>query len=102
MRLVLACLVLFLAPGTCLVVTDRFANNIEAEFKGDAEAQIQRLERITQMYPPKLRTLHNAPAILQLRAMGGNGERIAQQVCGAADSPYRRLFDFLPTRCAQW
>jgi hypothetical protein len=101
MRLVLASIVLFLVPAGCLFVTDRYVGSIEQDFADDANSQITRLDRIAQMNPGRLRTLRNASAILQLKAMGSGGT-IARQVCGPLDSPYRRLFDRLMLRCGQF
>jgi hypothetical protein len=42
-----------------------------------------------------------APAILQLKSLTGGGQ-VAARVCGAPDSPFRRLFDNLYARCEQW
>src|SRR5215831_18381451 len=84
MRLVLACIVLFLVPAGCLFVTDRLVTGIEQDFSEDADSQIARLDRIAQMNPARLRTMRNAPAILQLKEMG-SGARIARQVCGRFD-----------------
>jgi hypothetical protein len=101
MRLVLACIVLFIVPAGCLFVTDRLVTEIEQDFSDDAASQVARLERVAEMNPARLRTLRNAPAILQLRQMGG-GSQVARQVCGPLDSPYRRLFDHLTIRCGRF
>jgi hypothetical protein len=98
MRLVLACLALFLVPAGCLFVTDRMVTDIEQDFSDDAASQVARLDRIAQMNPARLRTLRNAPAILVLKELG-SGSQIARQVCGPLDSPYRRLFEHLTIRC---
>jgi hypothetical protein len=101
MRLVLACIVLFLVPAGCLFVTDRQVTSIEQDFYDDAARQITRLNRIAEMNPSRLRTMRNVAAIAQLKAMG-EGAEIARQVCGPIDSPYRRLFDQLTIRCGRF
>ncbi len=101
MRLVLFCLVLFLAPAGCLMVTDRFVNRIEDDFFQDAQWHINRYNRIVEMYPPKARTIRNAPEIRQLKQLG-DPHGIATGVCGPMDSPYKRLFDRLSIRCGEW
>ena len=101
MRLVVICIVLFLAPAGCLLVTDRFVSNIEDGFQQDAAWQIKRFNRIIEMYPPRAATLRNAGAIQQLKRFG-DGHQIASAVCGPVDTPYRRLFERLTIRCSEW
>lgn len=101
MRLILFCIVLFLAPAGCLVVTDRFVNRIEDDFFQDAQWHITRYDRIVEMYPPKARTIRNAAEIRQLKQLG-DPHGIASGVCGPMDSPYKRLFDRLSIRCGEW
>lgn len=101
MRLLLVCLVVFLAPAAALIVTERSVSTIEGEFWSDSASQIARLERVTALYPPNVRKMRSAPAIVQLKSMPSGGH-VAAAVCATYDSPYRRLFDHLNTRCAQW
>lgn len=101
MRLVLVCLVLFIAPAGCLLVTDRSVSNIEDGFLQDATWQINRFDRIVEMYPPKARTLRNAAEVQQLKQLG-NGHSIAAGVCGSSAAPYRSMFDRLTIRCGEW
>jgi hypothetical protein len=101
MRLVMVCIVLFLAPAGCWMVTNRVASGFEDEFLQDATSQITRYNRITEMYPPKALTLHNAAAIRHLRQFS-DGRSVAAAVCGPTDSVYSHLFDRLGIRCQQW
>ena len=101
MRLVLFCLVLFLAPASCLVVTDRFVTRIEDDFFQDAQWHISHYNRIVEMYPPKAATIRNAAQIRELKHLG-DSHHIAAGVCGPMDSPYTRLFDRLSIRCGEW
>jgi len=101
MRLVLVCLILFLAPAGCLLVTDQFVNRIEADFLQDSQWQVNRFNRIVEMYPPRAATLPGAAAIQRLRQFA-DGRQVASAVCGPLDSPYRRFFDRLTIRCGEW
>jgi hypothetical protein len=101
MRLVLACIVLFLVPAGCLLVTDRMVTNIEQDFSDDAASHVARLNRVAQMNPARIRTMRNAAAILVLKELG-SGPQVARQVCGPLDSPYRGLFEHLTIRCGQF
>ncbi len=101
MRFLLACLVLFLAPAGALFLTNQKVEGIEGEFQGDATSQITRLDRITALYPPNVRKMRSAPAILQLKQMSG-GANVATSVCATPDSAYQRLFEHLNSRCDSW
>ena len=101
MRLLLACLVLFLAPAGGLFLAMHRVDVIEGEFARDAASQVARLDRVTALYPPNVRKMRSAPAILQLKEMSG-GATIAANVCATPDSPYQRLFDRLHPRCDSW
>jgi hypothetical protein len=101
MRLLLACIVLFLAPAGALLLTDRYVSALEADFQEDAARQVNRLNSLIELYPPKVLKLRSAPAILQLRGLS-DGEQVAERVCGLRDSPYQRLFERLTLRCDQW
>jgi hypothetical protein len=94
-------MVLLLAPAGCLLVTDRFVAAIEDGFLQDAHTQVQRLDRIVEMYPPRLAHMKNAPRILQLKKLGDGGS-VAATVCGPVENPYRPFFERLITRCDQW
>src|SRR5512143_2858760 len=101
MRLLLACLAIFLAPAGALLVTVRQVDAIEDEFLHDANSQIDRLDRVSALYPPNVKKMRAAPAILQLKHMSG-GANIAANVCASPDSPYRGLFERLHSRCGEW
>lgn len=101
MRFLFACLAVLLVPAAAVIVTQRQARTIEGEFWADAASQIARLDRVAALYPPNVRRMRSAPAILQLKAMP-NARTVAANVCATYDSPYRQLFDHLNTRCAQW
>jgi hypothetical protein len=101
MRLVLACLAIFLAPSGALFLSVRQVEAIQDDFLEDAKSQIDRLERISALYPPNVRRMQTAPAILQLRELYG-GANIAANVCATPDSPYQRLFERLSPRCDEW
>jgi hypothetical protein len=101
MRLLLACLVLFLAPAGAMLVTEHYVATLEGEFWDDAAGQIARLDRVTALYPPNVRKMKSAPAILQLKQMP-SGYHVAATVCSVPDSPYRGLFARLNIRCDQW
>lgn len=101
MRLLLACLVVLLAPAGALLMTARQVDRIETEFEEDALSQIARLDRVTALYPPNVRKLKTAPAIMQLKQLSGGGQ-IAATACATPDSPYQRLFERLNSRCVQW
>lgn len=101
MRLLAACLVLFLTPAGALLLSDRHVSELEDEFFQDAKKQTDRLASIYQLYPPRVKRMALAPAILQLRELG-DGASVATRVCGAPDSPFRRLFDNLSARCGNW
>src|SRR3954447_15617081 len=102
MRLLLACIVIFLAPSGALLIADRYVSAIEDEFSQDAQGHVARLNGVSQFYRPNVAKMRNAPAILQLRQIGPGGGIIAATVCGAPDSPYQRLFDHLRARCDRW
>jgi len=101
MRLLLACLVLFLAPAGALLVTDKYVSALEDEFLEDAKAQIQRLNDVYELSPPRVKRMRLAPAIMQLRGLS-TGKDVANRVCGSLDSPFARLFERLYPRCTQW
>jgi len=101
MRLVLACLAIFLAPAGALFLTVRQVDEIQNEFFQDAKSQIDRLDRVSALYPPNVRRMKAAPAIIQLREFYG-GANIAANVCATPDSPYQHLFESLYMRCGQW
>jgi hypothetical protein len=101
MRLVIFCIILFMAPAGCLLVTDRFASGIEDDFLQDSRWQINRYNRIVEMYPPKAATIRSAAQIRQLMRFG-DGRSVATAVCGSPDGPYRYLFDRLNLRCGKW
>src|SRR4051794_5773237 len=101
MRLVLACLPLFLAPAGAIFLSMQRVDAIEAAFARDAASQVARLDRIAALYPPNVRKMRSAPAILQLKQMRG-GSAVAANVCATPDSPYQRLFDRLNGRCGEW
>jgi hypothetical protein len=101
MRLLLVCLALFLAPAACLIATDRFVTGIENDFRQDARWQIQRFDRIVEMYPPRAATLHNAAAIEHLKRYPDGGA-VAAAICGPSNSPYTLLFERLSIRCGEW
>jgi small-conductance mechanosensitive channel len=101
MRLVAFCLILFLAPAGCLLVTDRFVSRMEDDFYQDSTWQVNRFNRIVEMYPPKASTIKNAAEIRQLKHFG-DGHSVAASVCGSLDSPYKRLFERLSIRCGEW
>ena len=101
MRLLLASLAIFLAPAFAVLVTVRQVEAIEEEFRQDADSQIARLDRVAALYPPNVRKMRSAPAILQLKEMTG-GNVIAANVCGASSSVYQNLFDRLNGRCGEW
>jgi hypothetical protein len=101
MRLLLACFVLFLAPAGGLFLAVHQVDAIESEFAGDAASQVARLDRIAALYPPNIRKMRSAPAILQLKEMSG-GASVAANVCTTVDSPYQRLFERLHSRCDSW
>ena len=100
MRLVLACILLFIAPAGALLVTDRYVGALEDEFLQDATRQVARLQSIIDLYPPKVRTFRAAPAIAQLRGIGDGGT-VAAVVC-SSNAAYHNLFDHLTTRCDRW
>jgi len=101
MRLLLACLVLFLAPAGALLVTEKYVSSLEDEFLKDARAQVDRLDGIYQLSPPRVKRMRLAPAIMQLRGLN-SGSAVANRVCGSLDSPFARLFERLYPRCTQW
>jgi hypothetical protein len=101
MRLVLFCILLFLAPAGCLLVTDRFVSRIEDDFLQDSLWHVNRYDRIVQMYPPRAATLRNAAPIRTLKRLG-DGHSVAAAVCGPLDSQFTRLFDRLTIRCGDW
>jgi hypothetical protein len=100
MRLVLACLFLFLAPAGALLVTDRRISDVEGEFQKDAQKQTERLNSILQFNPARVRRIAIAPLILQLKEFK-TGSAVAARACGSPDV-YRRLFDGLTARCGSW
>jgi hypothetical protein len=102
MRLLLACLSLFLAPAAALFVTDRYASGMEDEFLADARSHVARMNRVAEFYPPNVAKMQDAPAIQQLKKMGLNGEAVAANVCGASGAFYQRLFEGLTARCGDW
>jgi hypothetical protein len=101
MRLLLVIVVLCIAPAGALIVTERYVGVLEGDFWADAASQITRLDRITALYPPNVRKMKTAPAILQLKQMT-SAQQVAATVCAVPDSPYQRLFDRITTRCTQW
>jgi hypothetical protein len=101
MRLLLACLVLFLAPAGALLVTEKYVSTLEDEFLQDATAQVQRLNDVYQLSPPRVKKMRLAPAIMQLRGLN-SGSDVANRVCGSLDSPFTRLFERLSPRCSEW
>jgi hypothetical protein len=101
MRLLLACIFLFLAPAGALLVTDRYVAGLESDFLQDASHHVARLNRVLELFPRGAGKMPNAAAIAQLRK-APDGARVATMVCGAPDSPYQRLFERLATRCGQW
>ena len=101
MRLLLACLVLFLAPAGALLVTERYVSALEDEFLTDSNTQVQRLNDIYQLSPTRVKRMRLAPAILQLRGLT-SGSDVAARVCGSVDSPFARLFERLSPRCSEW
>jgi hypothetical protein len=101
MRLLLVCLAIFLAPAGALLLSVQRVDAIEAEFAADRTSHVTRLDRITALYPPNLLRMRNVAAILQLKQMAG-GSTVAANVCAVPDSPYQRLFERLPSRCASW
>jgi hypothetical protein len=102
MRLLLACIALFLAPAGALVVTDHYASAAEDEFLADARGHVATVNRIAEFYPPNVRKVRNVSAILHLKSMVTSGELVAVNVCATTDSPYRPLFEGLAGRCDQW
>jgi hypothetical protein len=101
MRLLLACLVLFLAPAGALLVTEKYVSGLEDEFLTDSNTQVKRLNDIYQLSPPRVKKMRLAPAIMQLRGLT-TGSEVASRVCGSVDSPYTRLFERLWPRCSEW
>ena len=101
MRLLLACLVILLAPIGALLLTQRFLDRSEAEFREDSASQVERLNRVVELYPPNVRKMKSAPAILQLRELTDGGQ-VATKVCFSAASMYGRLFERLTSRCGEW
>jgi hypothetical protein len=101
MRLLLACIIVFLAPAGAFLITGRYLDVLEREFLEDADRQVARLDDVQRFYPPNAKTMTGASAIRQLRDLGSGG-KVAAIVCSGSDSPYRRLFERLTPRCAQW
>jgi hypothetical protein len=101
MRLVLACLILFLAPAGALLVCERYVSGIEDEFLKDSRGQVQRLQSVYDLYPPRARKMPSGPAILQLRALT-DGDHVARLVCTGSNASFHRLFDNLDARCGRW
>jgi hypothetical protein len=101
MRLLLACLVLFLAPAGALLVTEKYVSTLEDEFLTDSRTQVDRLDGIYRLSPPRVKRMRLAPAITQLRGLSSGGE-VANRVCGSPDSPFARLFERLYPRCVEW
>jgi hypothetical protein len=101
MRLLLACVVVLLAPTASLFVTEGYVSALEGEFWQDASSQVKRLARVAELYPPNIRKMKGAPAIMQLKQMS-SGQQVAATVCATPDSPYRRLFERLNVRCGDW
>jgi hypothetical protein len=101
MRMLVFCILLFLAPAGCLLVTDRFVSTIADDFLQDSRWQINRFDRSVEMYPPRAATLRNAAPIRTLKRLG-NGNSVAAVVCGSPGGPYARLFDRLAIRCGEW
>jgi hypothetical protein len=101
MRLLLACLVLFLAPAGALLITEKYVSTLEDEFLNDATTQVNRLNDIYRLSPPRVRKMRLAPAIMQLRGLR-SGSDVASQVCGSVNSPFARLFERLYPRCVEW
>jgi hypothetical protein len=102
MRLLLACLALFLTPSVALVLTEGYLAGIEDQFLKDAQSHVTYLERVARFYPPNVKKMRDAPAIQQLKLLIRSGSTVAANVCASQDLPYRRLFDHLPERCNQW
>src|SRR5579883_940002 len=101
MRLVVFCILLFLAPAGCLLVTDRFVSRIEEDFLQDAKWQVNRFNRIVEMYPPKAASIRNAGQLRQLKQFT-DGHTVAAAVCGPMDAQYSHLFERLTIRCGEW
>jgi hypothetical protein len=101
MRLLLACVLVLLAPTASLFVTEQYVSAVEDEFWQDASGQIKRLDRVTELYPPNARKMKSAPAIRQLKQKS-SGRDVAVTVCATPDSPYQRLFERLNVRCGDW
>jgi hypothetical protein len=101
MRLLLACVIVLLAPAASLVVTERYVAALEGDFWKDSYSQVTRLNRVSELYPPNVKRMKNAGAILQLKQMT-SGQQVAASVCATPDSPYFRLFERLTARCADW
>jgi hypothetical protein len=101
MRLLLACVLVLLAPTASLFVTERYVSALEDEFWQDAASQIKRLDRVASLYPPNVRRMKAGPAIRQLKQMS-SGRHVAVTVCATPDSPYHRLFERLNVRCGDW
>ena len=101
MRLLIACVLVLAAPALSLIVTERHVSALESEFWEDASSQVKRLERVTALYPPNVRKMKSAPAIMQLKQMS-SGQQVAATVCATPDSPYHRLFERINVRCGDW
>lgn len=101
MRLLIACVIVLLAPISSLFVTERYVSVLEGEFWQDRSSQVARLDRVTELYPPNLQRMKGAAAVLQLKQMT-SGQQVAATVCGIPGSPYFRLFERLTSRCADW
>jgi hypothetical protein len=101
MRLLAFCVILFLAPAGCLLVTDRFVSRIESDFLQDSTWQINRYDRIVEMYPPRAATLRNGAQIRLLKHLT-DGHSVTAAVCTSGAGSYSRLFDRLTIRCNEW
>jgi hypothetical protein len=101
MRLVMVCILLFMAPAGCLLVTDRFASGIEDDFLQDSLWQVKRYDRVVQMYPPRAATLRNGAQIRTLKSLR-DGQSVTAAVCGPLNIQFTHLFDRLAIRCGEW
>jgi len=97
MRLVLACLAIFLAPAGALFLTVRQVDEIQNEFFQDAKSQIDRLDRVSALYPPNVRRMKAASIstvpdgkLVAGRIVAFRSWRMLRPVSGFTGSPQHR------------